>query len=956
MPGPGSVPSAYEYKPLPMEQGLRIRESLQKKYEDTQSSIQKEKKTLLDELPKSVLNQEETDKMAQGVTDKMNSIASSLEYADQVPDAVQQIRDLQDSIYNDPFIGYAKALTSTEPERISWMAKNTGGLSLYDKTPLRELYEQGITVDQVLSDRAENVDMYTESQAIFTKIPGFKNYLFNNGLKIEEATTWIGDIDQAFQRDGGTEGKHVRAHKAFMEGLRQLGQSGNTSGSKMEMLKARSEKYTEADQPYIQAAQERAIAEGREPKDITPGDIYVERVLSQEAIWARDVTNVTTGPQGDDAKNKKSNPEAEGVSVSSTAGAISISDVKSTRDLERVVEDEEATVKDKNEAARRLEKVDFLTQHVINDIFTNEEFSEENPEELRDAIRVAISIDPVQSYMDVNPGTGGPLFNTGGSVTGSSTKQKEALVAKVKESLVLLDPKLLEELEAKAQIYIETSTEHKVIPTEKTKDYYEKLETTLSQEVLTGALIQKEDGTAKRVSLYGQDYAQISSLISEMNPEGKNYTIRETANGTEIVLTMANKFLVEKEDGTARGLTLQDPKDTNLKEIVDNATQNKAGETELTFDLTEGSGTFRYLPKDLQDKVVQAAAGYSFQKDIDGKTPLREENAMSEKLKANLTKLNNRNDLNLVSNPQFKSGPIGFDTEEYEVKTFEGILDSKSGVTFNYETGNGRGNVTVKEATERMYDKANIAILSNIVDNVSSKMTDEELRKAEVYLKNYNTGTEASKKGLLQAAKDGLKDIIKKYASDDQAFKFTESYSLTLYGSNYFEQGTSEVNVEGRKVELEGIDMYPVIEALNVDQDNTIFEEAKGAGDALKQTLQEKALTEFTLDELSTGMFSRPGFNGPKGLPRITTRELAMLKTDAYKDVRETVGLDQDWSKLKFDQETQYKLMMAMLKTKGGLDTYIKDADRISFADRIKSIWADLSDEEANNLVESIKV
>ena len=550
--------------------------------------------------------------------------------------------------------------------------------------------------------------------------------------------------------------------------------------------------------------------------------------------------------------------------------------------------------------------------------------------------------------MELTPLTGGPLSVTGGSLKGSSTKEKEALVAKVRESLVSLNPILLEKLEAKAQNYIETSTEHKVIPTEKVEDYYKKLETTLSQELLTGALIQKEDGTAKRVSLYGQDYAQISSLISEMTPEGKNYTIRETANGTEIVLTMANEVL--------GGLTLQDPKDTNLKEIVDNAKKNKAGETELTFDLTEGSGTFRYLPKDLQDKVVQAAAGYSFQKDIDGKTPLREENAMSEKLKGNLTKLNNRNGLNLVPNPQFESGPIAFDIEEYEVKTFEGILDSKSGVTFNYETGNGRGNVTVKEATERMYDKANIAILSNIVDNVSSKMTDEELRKAEVYLKNYNTGTEASKKGLLQAAKDGLKDIVKKYASDDQAFKFTESYSLTLYGSNYFEQGTSEVNVEGRKVELEGIDMYPVIEALNVDQDNTIFEEAKGAGDALKQTLQEKALTEFTLDELSTGMFSRPGFNGPKGLPRITTRELAMLKTDAYKDVRETVGLDQDWSKLKFDQETQYKLMMAMLKTKGGLDTYIKDADRISFADRIKSIWADLSDEEANNLVDSIKV
>lgn len=951
MPGPGSLPSAYEYKPLPMEQGLRIRESLQKKYEDTQSSIQKEKKTLLDELPKSVLNQEETDKMAQGVTDKMNSIASSLEYADQVPDAVQQIRDLQDSVYNDPFIAYAKALTSTEPERISWMTKNTEGLSLYDKTPLRELYEQGITVDQVLSDRAENVDIYTESQAIFTKIPGFKNYLFNNGLKIEEATTWIGDIDQAFQRDGGTEGKHVRAHKAFMEGLRQLGESGSTSGSKMEMLKARSENYTEADLPYIQAAQERAIAEGREPKDITPGDIYVERVLSQEAIWARDVTNVTTGPKDNDAENKKSNPEAEGVSVSSTAGAISISDVKSTRDLERVVEDKAKTVKDRNEAARRLEKVDFLAQSVIDNVFTNGEFSEElekDPEALREAIRIAISKDPTQSNMELTPLTGGPLSVTGGSLKGSSTKEKEALVAKVRESLVSLNPILLEKLEAKAQNYIETSTEHKVIPTEKVEDYYKKLETTLSQELLTGALIQKEDGTAKRVSLYGQDYAQISSLISEMTPEGKNYTIRETANGTEIVLTMANEVL--------GGLTLQDPKDTNLKEIVDNAKKNIAGETELTFDLTEGSGTFRYLPKDLQDKVVQAAAGYSFQKDIDGKTPLREENAMSEKLKGNLTKLNNRNGLNLVPNPQFESGPIAFDIEEYEVKTFEGILDSKSGVTFNYETGNGRGNVTVKEATERMYDKANIAILSNIVDNVSSKMTDEELRKAEVYLKNYNTGTEASKKGLLQAAKDGLKDIVKKYASDDQAFKFTESYSLTLYGSNYFEQGTSEVNVEGRKVELEGIDMYPVIEALNVDQDNTIFEEAKGAGDALKQTLQEKALTEFTLDELSTGMFSRPGFDGPKGLPRITTRELAMLKTDAYKDVRETVGLDQDWSKLKFDQETQYKLMMAMLKTKGGLDTYIKDADRISFADRIKSIWADLSDEEANNLVDSIKV
>ena len=951
MPGPGSLPSAYEYKPLPMEQGLRIRESLQKKYEDTQSSIQKEKKTLLDELPKSVLNQEETDKMAQGVTDKMNSIASSLEYADQVPDAVQQIRDLQDSVYNDPFIAYAKALTSTEPERISWMTKNTEGLSLYDKTPLRELYEQGITVDQVLSDRAENVDIYTESQAIFTKIPGFKNYLFNNGLKIEEATTWIGDIDQAFQRDGGTEGKHVRAHKAFMEGLRQLGESGSTSGSKMEMLKARSGNYTEADLPYIQAAQERAIAEGREAKDITPGDIYVERVLSQEAIWARDVTNVTTGPKDNDAENKKSNPEAEGVSVSSTAGAININDVKTTRDLERVVEDKAKTVKDRNEAARRLEKVDFLAQSVIDNVFTNGEFSEElekDPEALREAIRIAISKDPTQSNMELTPLTGGPLSVTGGSLKGSSTKEKEALVAKVRDSLVSLNPILLEKLEAKAQNYIETSTEHKVIPTEKAGDYYKKLETTLSQELLTGALIQKEDGTAKRVSLYGQDYAQISSLISEMTPEGKNYTIRETANGTEIVLTMANEVL--------GGLTLQDPKDTNLKEIVDNAKKNKAGETELTFDLTEGSGTFRYLPKDLQDKVVQAAAGYSFQKDINGKTPLREENAMSEKLKGNLTKLNNRNGLNLVPNPQFESGPIAFDIEEYEVKTFEGILDSKSGVTFNYETGNGRGNVTVKEATERMYDKANIAILSNIVDNVSSKMTDEELRKAEVYLKNYNTGTEASKKGLLQAAKDGLKDIVKKYASDDQAFKFTESYSLTLYGSNYFEQGTSEVNVEGRKVELEGIDMYPVIEALNVDQDNTIFEEAKGAGDALKQTLQEKALTEFTLDELSTGMFSRPGFNGPKGLPRITTRELAMLKTDAYKDVRETVGLDQDWSKLKFDQETQYKLMMAMLKTKGGLDTYIKDADRISFADRIKSIWADLSDEEANNLVDSIKV
>jgi hypothetical protein len=281
MPGPNSRPSTYEYKPLDMAAGLQVRQSLQKKYEDTQGQLQEQKILAYDTLKNSLFDPAFGENMRKEFDDIYNSAIDSLQTQEDIPQALDAIRKAQDKLYLDPKVQFYKTMVATEEGRAEWQIQNPEGYAPLEKIPYDQLFqmqqEGKVNIPDLLSARVGAPDYFNETKAYLGSIPQIQDLLQDDKYTLDSVSTWITSFEMASALDKQSElgGKPTRQHRdayyAFKSAVYSAVDNGNTNGARKEKLMSQFEQNYQQDprEAYYKKLQEIAPAFSRQVQTLS---------------------------------------------------------------------------------------------------------------------------------------------------------------------------------------------------------------------------------------------------------------------------------------------------------------------------------------------------------------------------------------------------------------------------------------------------------------------------------------------------------------------------------------------------------------------------------------------------------------------------------------------------------------------------------------------------------------
>lgn len=280
MPGPNSRPSTYEYKPLDMAAGLQVRQSLQKKYEDTQGQLQEQKILAYDALKDSLFDPNAGPEIRKEFDDIYNTAIDSLQTQEDIPQALDAIRKAQDKLYSDPKVQFYKTMLATEDKRAEWQIANPDGYAPLEKIPYDQLFqmqqEGKANIPDLLSTRVGAPNYFEETKQYLGSIPKIQDLLQSKTHTLTSISTWITDANKAAELDeqsrlaGKETTQHMDAYLAFKDAVYSAVENGNTNGARKEKLMSQFEQNYSGDprEAYYRKLQEIAPAFSRHVQSI----------------------------------------------------------------------------------------------------------------------------------------------------------------------------------------------------------------------------------------------------------------------------------------------------------------------------------------------------------------------------------------------------------------------------------------------------------------------------------------------------------------------------------------------------------------------------------------------------------------------------------------------------------------------------------------------------------------
>lgn len=356
MPGPNSRPSTYEYKPLDMAAGLQVRQSLQKKYEDTQGQLQEQKILAYDTLKDSLFDPNAGENIRKEFDDIYNSAIDNLQTQEDIPQAFDAIRKAQDKLYTDPKVQFYRTMLATEADRAKWQIENPDGYAPLENVPYDQLFqmqqEGKVNIPDLLSTRVGAPDYFNETKAYLGNIPQLQDMMNVDGYTIETISTWVTDADRAAAMDeeatllGSPTTKHMDAHLAFKQAIFDAVDNGNTNGARKEKL------MSQFEQSY-----------GKDPHQA-----YFDKIAEVAPAFSRDVTTIKDN-RSEEEKTGGKTPWGDTFNVSSVVEAGLVDN-----NYTRTLADPKASQQEKDYAQLALETMVEKTKELIN----SEEFKDKN--------------------------------------------------------------------------------------------------------------------------------------------------------------------------------------------------------------------------------------------------------------------------------------------------------------------------------------------------------------------------------------------------------------------------------------------------------------------------------------------------------------------------------------------------------------------------------------------------
>ena len=887
MPGKGTLPSSYEYKPLPFEVGLQVRQGLQNQFNQTRDAMQTSQLQSIAEIPNSVLDPQARENIVAGLEKDYSDIASGLMDQRDINKTKDAILKTRQKLVSDPGIMAYKNYAALDEERIKYSANNPTGFDPYKYMSYEELQAKGITPAMVLENRAPNYNLQEEVTNIYKGLPQINKMIQEGKHSIEIISNAISSREEAEAANHrfGTE-EFTAAHDALRKIADQNVESGTTGMGKYFNL--------------------RGTYEGNSMQDIK--DAYFKELVSaapfieRARLQAQAIKNKETKKK--EAKKIEGNTGIDGVTIHSDIAPFKIGYNSTRKDLEQRIKDAPDTFM-KNQYIGQLEAYDNAIENLGNTFLQGE--STENIEDLVTFIKEKgiDAIDDFANTYSTDETSRDQYGNLTVNISYDENKQKIAEIVKANKEAI--GAHLNDTLISQTDYYLTFSKDGNT--------HLKTIGTHLAHEELTGVSItDSTSGKRSDVKVLPEDVSAITSILQKEKPEGVKVSFRQGPEGMETILHVDNSEIAKL---FPEGID----EENALYDVVSNALDknNSAGTSEFRFKLQQ-DGLKRYLGPELRAQldVTQFATLPIGQEKIDAPN-------VTNQISTGLSYMNSRMGRSLRISPTMENSVIQIDSEPYRAKDlFTGFERSIPGnVVYKDNTA-----VTTGEAVDRMLDKTNFTGLMNIAQNVSESFTEDQRKQLLSLKSSFENSTVPAQRNRIA---DQMKDMVKNAMTDsdrNKPFRFRNSNEVLVYSSNYFEKDTYDVSEDNYVMdgldlgELRSLIMEGEADSRGYDSFNTTVE---------GYTL-EKSPTEMTVSEA----MSTPG---AKGLYQfVNSKKAPVLDEMKAAGIFDEMGISLNDT---FNKEVQDKLFLGMLKHIG-LDEFIRNQDIEAFQDILAGRWAGL--------------
>jgi hypothetical protein len=929
MPGPFSLPSSYEYKPLPMEQGLAVREKLQANFDATSTALDEAEVLAYKAVGDSKLDPQSKEPYVEKIKGDIGNLRESLSTQKDIKNTIRGIRDLQGYLQNDPELLERRAILETEMFRMERHAKDLYAYDPHYKKPFDQLKKEGVTNDMLLTEFAGSYDGLTEVGKTIKEIPNIKEVetiLARDGRSYTSTTVSniLSDPASVEQYDEYYRTKAFsRAREGLLNGIASRVQQGSSPMAKQHRLR------------------------GQYEEDYDPLSEYSTEFFGISGLYERGFDNLERSKE--EEKDPNSFEERGVYNIEGTRDAT----FDSTKDWRALSKDKNISSQERERAMRNLQMLDLAI-----DEMQDEGLFEGIPKEMVEdfIVHVTSGKDP-EDFVDVETTGRRAAFENSPVMGAEAVSYLERGVEQIGDLLFDYSDINTKKNRLAGAGYLPEGEENFYRLAKKTGAIYnnnrERIDELIAGTLkpikeygiintgdagkanteLQGLLNMRDMGSLRAYDIHGKD---ISAEMSHQDLAGIKGALPKK------LITTGNTVITESVDGV--GITIRIPVpelqkligdakiDTDnvggafIKDMMDN---NSLGEIEFQWDdITEDHpAVAKFLEPQHRQRIKENRAIQSVTADeeVDSKTPNR-----AQEFKHVYNQMTQGQEDPVFLSSKFKGKHISLDFNTIAAKNSKNESDPADGFMFMVDNTPA----TIQEVFDRQSPHMDADMLEGFRKNLSQYQSLKEIQDLEDVKSLYDSASN-------QISKDKHLVDMKKMVEAGVAtnkhkpYSFPSKGDLIVYASNELDRGdyTTDFTVNGT-------DVSPIA--------NTIFETESGPEGAKSYNIQgspgleqkmaaegKSDVTQFSLKEL-VDMEGIAAIDGAKGFLQIIPSTVDKILNN--KRLREKYDLSPDNL---FSIDTQVRLFYALLDARG-LDEFMQTGDVDEFMWKLSKEWAGL--------------